>query len=149
MKLRLSNASSVYGSSMGRRDMLPADTSAGIKLSLRKLYVNAGGYDAGGAYWGAWSPAHGGMWVAYGHDANGDAVQVFVRAHNRPDAAEIVRAGISGAMFRGIPRYQAQIWSTDPASYAWRVQFSDGTWTGWHGGYTLRIDAEDAARSTL
>lgn len=149
MKLHLSNACNQYGASTGRRDTLPDDVCAGIRLNLRRLYVNAGGYDAGGAYWGAWSPTRGGMWVAYGYDANGDAVRVFVRAHNRQDAAEIVRAGISGAMFRGIPRYQTQIWSVNPASYAWRVQFKDGKWSGWHGGYARRVDAEKAAKAAL
>lgn len=39
-----------YGASMGRRSDIENDTTA--KLSIRKVPLDQGGYDPGGAYWG-------------------------------------------------------------------------------------------------
>ena len=41
---------SQYGADMGRTSDLPFDTT--VKLTLRRVYLDAGGYDTGGAYWG-------------------------------------------------------------------------------------------------
>lgn len=41
---------SQYGASMGRGSDLPEDTTAA--LTIRKVPIDAGGYDPGGAYWG-------------------------------------------------------------------------------------------------
>jgi hypothetical protein len=40
-----------YGADMGRRSDLPADTTA--TLTIRKVPLDQGGYDPGGAYWGS------------------------------------------------------------------------------------------------
>ena len=51
-----------YGAQMGRNrregadDYLPADTPA--KLHLRRVRLDQGGYDRGGAYWGLGEPIY-------------------------------------------------------------------------------------------
>ena len=138
---KLENAATIYGAVMGRRNTLPDDMGARVKLCLRRLPM-VGDYDSGGAYWGGWSAAHGGMWIAWG-----EGVRVFVRAHNRPDAAQSVLAMVPGAIMRGVPRWQVVQVLT---GYAWRIQSSkSGVWSGWHGGYVLEIDAEKAAKRAL
>lgn len=44
---------SKYGASMGRASDLPADTTA--ELQIRRVPLDEGGYDPGGAYWGSGS----------------------------------------------------------------------------------------------
>jgi len=97
MNLILENATGRYGAAMGRRDWLPDDPAAPVKLNLRKLPM-VGDYDTGGAYWGGYGPAL--MYLAYGTDNEG-LVRVFVRAHDRLEAAAKVRKAIPGAVIRG------------------------------------------------
>ena len=59
-------ASATYGAPMGRRDHAAPDWEQEAPLYLRRVPLNAGGYDRGGAYWGV-GPAL--WWVA---DADGD-----------------------------------------------------------------------------
>lgn len=69
---------SKYGASMGRR-------SAGLphgRVSLRRVPIDGGGYDPGGAYWG--SPSN--LWCA-----SGDGFVQYFRADNRNAAKELVK----------------------------------------------------------
>ena len=72
---------SQYGAQMGRNatdpdGRLKFDTTA--KLSLRKVPLNSGGYDPGGAYWGAGEP----LWYA----ADGEGRFMYLRAPDRAKA---------------------------------------------------------------
>jgi hypothetical protein len=71
---------SQYGAHMGRRNIIPADYS-GEKLHLRRVPLDRGGYDPGGAYWGNGSP----LWCAWGQTAT-EQMQCFVRAKDRREA---------------------------------------------------------------
>lgn len=140
---KLENACSKYGAAMGRRDTLPDDVSARVKLCLRRLPMVDGCYDRGGAYWGGYVPGHGAMWIAWG-----DGVRVFVRAFDRNHAAKLVHDLVPGAIMHGVPRWQVR--EVADGLYAWRIQSSkSGVWSGWHGGYVLKMDAEKAAKRTL
>jgi hypothetical protein len=77
------NVSSRYGAPMGRyTGPNYLETSAG-RLYLRRIRLNSGGYDAGGAYWGIGAP----LWYAEDQDGNSQ----FFRAASREAAkAEIV-----------------------------------------------------------
>jgi hypothetical protein len=50
--MKLSNVNCKYGAPMGRSDKWPEGTPADVKLYLRHMPLDSGGYDAGGAYWG-------------------------------------------------------------------------------------------------
>lgn len=58
------------GSMMGRRDVLPDNRKAAIKLHLRHVPFVDGCYDQGGAYWGG--PDN--LWCAWA-----DGVVIYVR----------------------------------------------------------------------
>lgn len=68
-----------YGAPMGRRDF---PTVEPVKMRLVPVPMVDGCYDPGGAYWGAGVP----LWASWGHDPDGDAVTVYVRAWNRGKA---------------------------------------------------------------
>lgn len=73
----LPDVSSRYGAPFGRVEHKPApDTPR--KFYLRRIRINSGGYDSGGAYWGLGAPLY---WAT---DDNG--AELFFRARNR-DAA--------------------------------------------------------------
>jgi hypothetical protein len=79
-----------YGAPMGRHlgpDCL--DTSAPIYL--RRVRINSGGYDAGGAYWGLGQP----LWHAQDEDGNG---KIF-RSPSREAAKAHLVATYPGARF--------------------------------------------------
>lgn len=80
------------GSQMGRRDELPENPQAPIKLRMEQILESD--YDRWGAYWGT----GGGIWCAWGED---DKVQVrvFVRAHSRLDAKAKVIEKLPKARF--------------------------------------------------
>ena len=80
------------GSPMGRPNILPQDTTAPIKLQLRKLQLVDGDYDKGGCYWGGNSSRP--MYMAYD-----DGIQVFVRAQNRNHAKYLVHYYLPNARF--------------------------------------------------
>jgi hypothetical protein len=92
MKLKLAKAYSQYGADMGRRNVLPDDRKAAIKLHLERLKWVDGDYDQGGAYWGGGSNDF--IYCAYT-----DGVQYFVRASNRIAAKELVRVYFTTAKF--------------------------------------------------
>ena len=78
---RFANAVDRRGASLGR-DTIIGDPSVPAKLQLRRVRLDGGGYDPGGAYWGLGEA----LWVAWGDD-----VEIFVRALTREDAKLAVR----------------------------------------------------------
>lgn len=76
------------GAPMGRPAII-LEPEAAVRFHLRKMRMVAGGYDTGGAYWGASSPAFGGMWHAFG-DGPLYVNELFVRARNREEAKQYV-----------------------------------------------------------
>ena len=66
------------------------ETSAG-PLRLRRIPINSGGYDRGGAYWGIGAP----LWHVEDQDGNAQ----FLRARSRDDAKAKIAADWEGARF--------------------------------------------------
>lgn len=77
------------GAPMGRPEYLPRHYN-GERLHLRRVPLNSGGYDPGGAYWGTSMP----LYCAYGHtDCDiGEPVELYARAPSRAAAADKLRA---------------------------------------------------------
>ena len=69
-------------------DTLPTDRP----LYLRRVPLDSGGYDRGGAYWGHGTPL---WWCG---NAAGD-IDLFIRASSREDAKRIVREDYPAARF--------------------------------------------------
>jgi hypothetical protein len=88
--LKLSNVSSKYGAPMGRRSF-KVDPDARITFKLRRVYLDSGGYDNGGAYWGHGAP----LYQYSGYDREGtpeeEAAEGYLRAGSREDAKRQVR----------------------------------------------------------
>jgi len=79
-----------YGAPMGRVNRYhPADEAL---LHLRRVYLNSGGYDNGGAYWGHGKP----LYAAY--DKRGETC-VFVYATSRDGAKDKVLKMMPDATF--------------------------------------------------
>jgi len=91
MKLILSNGSSPRGAQMGRRNILPNDINAPIKLRMERLKWVDGDYDQWGAYWGR---SETDVYCAWNEE-----VQVFVRATIRSSAKLSVRDILPNATF--------------------------------------------------
>ena len=68
---------STYGAPMGRHTGPSLDQEAG-PLYLRRVRLDAGGYDSGGAYWGLGQP----LWEAMDQDGN---IEIF-RSRDRAAA---------------------------------------------------------------
>lgn len=87
-----------YGAPMGRADKPNMWTKPGpmldesVKFSLRRVRLNSGGYDSGGAYWGIGKPLY---WAS---NADGTA-EMFFRASTRGDAKTVVRERYPNARF--------------------------------------------------
>ena len=94
---KLPNVSSARGAPMGRRDTI-LDPKAPIKFRLYQMPMVDYCYDTGGAYWGAGSAKTGWMFHAYGDGPSG-ANEIFMRAFDREDAKEQVRAVFPNATF--------------------------------------------------
>jgi hypothetical protein len=87
----ITNVSSKYGAPMGRftgPNFL--DTDAG-KIVLRRVYLDNGGYDRGGAYWGHGEP----LYETMDEDGNG----FILRAMSRDKAKAIIWADFPDAKF--------------------------------------------------
>jgi hypothetical protein len=91
MKSSLPDVSSQYGAPMGRTER-HIGGSHGLKFSLRRVALNRGGYDAGGAYWGLGQPL-------YWYESEDGAVSAFMRATDRNAAKTIIRASYPAARF--------------------------------------------------
>ena len=81
------------GAKMGRRNTLPQDLNAPIKLQMVRLKWVDGDYDQGGAYWGCTGR---GMHI---YCAFAEGVQVFVQSYSRTNAKELVREKLPNAKF--------------------------------------------------
>lgn len=82
------------GASLGRDDNFHPGNAvdASPKFSLRRLRLNNGGYDDGGAYWGVGAP----LYWAISDDGE---FECFFRASNRENAKEEIRSRCPGARF--------------------------------------------------
>lgn len=81
------------GSMMGRQDSIPVDYN-GEKLRVRRVPLDSGGYDAGGAYWGIGSP----LYCAFGETAT-EQLYAFVRAASRKEAIAKIQTLITNPRF--------------------------------------------------
>lgn len=79
-----------YGAPMGRPSRFNLDTDAG-PLYLRRVPINSGGYDRGGAYWGLGAPLFCAM------DQHG--ATRYLRARNRDAAKRDLCADYDGVRF--------------------------------------------------
>lgn len=77
---------------MGRPTVHAADKSVGVKLYLRRSYLDSGGYDRNGTYFGFGTPLY---WYA---DAEGE-IDAMLRAHSRTDAKAQIRKHYPKARF--------------------------------------------------
>lgn len=85
------DVSSPYGAPMGRHTgPLYLEASAG-PLYLRRVPLDRGGYDSGGAYWGVGAPLY------YVEDQDGNSQ--FLRANGREDAKAKIRTDWPDATF--------------------------------------------------
>lgn len=83
-----------YGAPMGRGRSGEGLRPEAGRIHLRRIRLDAGGYDAGGAYWG------GGQTLWYVEDGDGNSE--FFRAINRHVAKRIVRdqLGVAARFYR-------------------------------------------------
>lgn len=81
---------STYGAPMGRPSRSGLDTDAG-RLYLRRVPLNGGGYDVGGAYWGLGAP----LWLAMDQDGK----TYYFRAASRAKAKAELLADMPDARF--------------------------------------------------
>lgn len=91
MQTFINPVSCKYGAPVGRYtgpDFL--DTSAG-KVYLRRVPLDQGGYDKGGAYWGIGQP----LWEVLDQDGNG----TIFRAGSRDKAKALVQENFPDATF--------------------------------------------------
>ena len=117
------------GAPMGRMDEMARGT--GETLRARRVYLDSGGYDKGGAYWGLGKP----LYLVSGNDGS----RCFERAGNRRELAALLRKRFPDAKLAGFPRqcfintgasYPVPLWCVDVAGCA---------------SYTLRTDMEAGA----
>ena len=94
-KLKASNASSVRGADMGRRDWGLIDHHEHpMTMYLQRVRLVDGDYDLGGAYWGG--PPSLPLFCAWAED---DEARVFVRAKDRNVAKLEVKQYFPNAKF--------------------------------------------------
>jgi len=79
MSAPLSKVNSQYGAPMGRGE---SGNYEGDKIHLVRIYLDTGGYDHGGAYWGHGEP----LYLAYDEFS----LYRFVRALSRSHAKELL-----------------------------------------------------------
>lgn len=80
------------GAAMGRGSYHTADSDAPIKLTLRKVSLDSGGYDSNGTYFGWGEPL---FWYA-----NEDCtIDDMLRAVNRDEAKRMIREQYPHARF--------------------------------------------------
>ncbi len=93
---KLPKAYSQYGASLGRRGS-KGDPDEPWRFHLHRVYLDAGGYDNGGAYWGFAEPLYR-AWTEP-RDSDGDEVEIFLRAGTRALAKDKVRRDYPHATF--------------------------------------------------
>ena len=87
--LKLSNASSERGASLGRPNFIAPDAPSNLKLRMSRLAFVDYDYDKGGAYWGGGGPEK--VYCAWIGGNTGSVARVFVWARSRNIAKEKVR----------------------------------------------------------
>lgn len=98
--LKLSKGYSQYGADMGRRTIPAEDRTASIRFHLQRVYLDSGGYDSGGAYWGQGTPLY--QYAAnqtvefYGAEAQ---IVGYLRAGSRLAAKGQIRVEYPAAWF--------------------------------------------------
>lgn len=92
MSVKLPDVSSPYGAPMGRRERHQAEPQATLKFSLRRIPINKGGYDHGGAYWGIGAPL-------YQYESEDGKTSAFLRAAHRNAAKAKIRQSYPNARF--------------------------------------------------
>lgn len=65
-----------------------------IKMSLKRLYLNSGGYDSSGSYYGGGLPLY-----IYSGETESDEIWGTLRAHTRDNAKAQIRATYPNATF--------------------------------------------------
>lgn len=85
-----------YGASMGRSASRPG-TLENVKLQMRAVHLDTGGYDSGGAYWGC------GETLYCVRDYEGD-YEFFFRASSRKEAESQLSSDFPNAKFRRIAK---------------------------------------------
>lgn len=83
------------GAALGRVTIRDAERSGEIKLHLRRVRLNDGGYDRLGTYFGHGAPLY---WCG-GEDAEGREVDFMLRASDRDDAKAQVLGQYPAARF--------------------------------------------------
>ena len=78
------------GSVMGRHSDKPASLTGPLKLRVRSIHLDSGGYDDGGAYWG--TPSN--LYEARGEDSE-IQVSIFGRASSKAAFIATLRAELS------------------------------------------------------
>lgn len=91
---KLSIGYSQYGADMGRRKSTPDDRQERIRFRLVRMYLDSGGYDEGGAYWGHGDP----LYRAFGEGPVG-VNELFVRGKTRDEAKAKIREYFPNASF--------------------------------------------------
>ncbi len=84
------------GAAMGRPSVKEAPKDTPVKLCLRRVHWNAGGYDSNGTYFGSRADGHALWWVA---DADGSVDFMIDVDGGREDAKRAVRASYPNARF--------------------------------------------------
>lgn len=85
-----------YGAPMGRAGTRWSDPDWPMRFHLRKLPLDSGGYDRGGAYWGFGRP----LWCAWSRDElDGEPAVLYLRADTREQAKAEVRERFAMATF--------------------------------------------------
>lgn len=90
MQSLITPVSSKYGAPMGRYSKEYLETESG-KIYLRKVPLDSGGYDRGGAYWGL-GPT---LWECSDQESNG----FIFRASNRESAKAYILSMFPDAKF--------------------------------------------------
>jgi len=85
------NVNCRYGAPMGRHTGANYLATEAGRLHLRRIPLNSGGYDSGGAYWGLGAP----LWFAADQDGNSQ----FLRARSREAAKAAILADWPDARF--------------------------------------------------
>ena len=93
---------------MGRPSFLPADCNEKVKLRLVEVKLSSGGYDSGGAYWGARSNGLRLYWsesvehfviIDYVEQTRSGNIEMAVEATNRATAKNAIREILPNATF--------------------------------------------------
>jgi hypothetical protein len=76
-----------YGAPMGRPGAHPGDNPHCV-MSVRRVPIDGGGYDSGGAYWGLGAP----LWQAHGLDQCDGAADEITDYRRAPSKAAAIAA---------------------------------------------------------